>query len=163
MVNKEDVSEFVDGEVSDAREDSLYRSVRSSSEGTDTWREYHLIGDLIRSEGRPGLSMEKFREALDAEPTVISARVRSPKSSRNSLDKFSKIAASFAIFAIVGWLGVSDQSPLDVHVAVKDFSAQDQQVALEAAYDEAIAEYLAVHQQASPRSLGGGALPDIEE
>jgi len=162
-VNKEDVSEFVDGEVSDAREDSLYRSIRSSSEGTDAWREYHLIGDLIRSEGQPGLSMEKFREALDAEPTVISARVRSPKSSRNSLDKFSKIAASFAIFAIVGWLGVSEQSPLDVHVAVKDFSAQDQQVALEAAYDEAIAEYLAVHQQASPRSLGGGALPDIEE
>jgi len=163
MVNKEDVSEFVDGEVSDAREDSLYRSIRSSSDGTDTWREYHLIGDLIRSEGQPGLSMEKFREALDAEPTVISARVRSPKSSRNSLDKFSKIAASFAIFAVVGWLGVSDQSPLDVHVAIKDFSAQDQQVALEAAYDEAIAEYLAVHQQASPRSLGGGALPDMEE
>ena len=163
MVNKEDVSEFVDGEVSDAREDSLYRSIRSSSEGTDTWREYHLIGDLIRSQGQPGLSMEKFREALDAEPTVISARVRSPKSSRNSLDKFSKIAASFAIFAIVGWLGVSEQSPLDVHVAVKDFSAHDQQVALEAAYDEAIAEYLAVHQQVSPRSLGGGALPDIEE
>jgi len=60
-------------------------------------------------------------------------------------------------------LGISDQSPLDVHVAVKDFSSQDQQVALEAAYDEAIAEYLAVHQQVSPRSLGGGALPDIEE
>ena len=163
MVNKEDVSEFVDGEVSDAREDSLYRSIRSSSEAADTWREYHLIGDLIRGEGQPGLSMDKFREALDAEPTVISARVRSPKSSRNSLDKFSKIAASFAIFAVVGWLGVSEQSPLDVHVAVKGFSAQDQQVALEAAYDEAIAEYLAVHQQASPRSLGGGALPDIKE
>jgi negative regulator of sigma E activity len=163
MVNKEDLSEFVDGEVSDVREESLYRSIRSSDEGADTWREYHLIGDLIRGEGQPGLSMDKFREALHAEPTVISARARSPKSTRNTLDRFSKIAASFAIFAVVGWLGISDQSPLDVHVAVKDFSAQDQQVALEAAYDEAIAEYLAVHQQVSPRSLGGGALPDIEE
>lgn len=163
MVNKEDLSEFVDGEVSDVREESLYRSIRSSDEGADTWREYHLIGDLIRGEGQPGLSMDKFREALHAEPTVISAKARNPKSTRNTLDRFSKIAASFAIFAVVGWLGISDQSPLDVHVAVKDFSAQDQQVALEAAYDEAIAEYLAVHQQVSPRSLGGGALPDIEE
>jgi sigma-E factor negative regulatory protein RseA len=163
MVNKEDLSEFVDGELSDVREESLYRSIRSSDESADTWREYHLIGDLIRGEGQPGLSMDKFREALYAEPTVISARARSPKSNRNTLDKFSKIAASFAIFAVVGWLGISDQSPLDVHVAIKDFSAQDQQVALEAAYDEAIAEYLAVHQQVSPRSLGGGALPDIEE
>ena len=163
MVNKEDLSEFVDGEVSDVREESLYRSIRSSEESADTWREYHLIGDLIRGEGQPGVSMNKFREALQAEPTVISARARIPKNSRNTLDKFSKIAASFAIFSVVGWLGISDQSPLDVHVAVKDFSAQDQQVALEAAYDEAIAEYLAVHQQVSPRSLGGGALPDIEE
>lgn len=163
MVNKEDLSEFVDGEVSDVREESLYRSIRSSNESADTWREYHLIGDLIRGEGQPGLSMDKFREALHAEPTVISARASSPKSSRNTLDKFGKIAASFAIFAVVGWLGISDKSPLDVHVAVKDFSAQDQQVALEAAYDGAIAEYLAVHQQVSPRSLGGGALPDIEE
>jgi hypothetical protein len=69
-----------------------------------------------------------------------------------------KIAASVAVMGLVGWVGVSDNSPIDVQVAKRNFMAEQQQVALEEAYDEAISEYLAAHQQVNPRGLGSSAL-----
>ena len=158
MVDKDKISGFVDGEMDGRDERAVYNAVKHSPEALETLRHYHVIGDVVRSEARPGLSRDRFRAALDKEPTVIA-----PKASfgKRSLDgSWMKIAASFAVVAVVGWLGVSENSPVDVRIAKRDFVSQQQQVALEEAYDEAISEYLAAHRQVSPRGLGSGALDD---
>lgn len=156
MVDKEKISGLVDGEMDERNELSAYNAVKHSSEALETWRRYHIIRDVVRAEAKPGLSLGRFKAALDKEPTVIAPRVRGFKRSVDA--SWMKIAASFAVIAVVGWLGVAENSPVEVRIAKRDFVAQQQQVALEEAYDEAISEYLAAHRQVSPRGLGSSAL-----
>tara|TARA_B110000037_G_C16857313_1_gene398483 strand:+ start:127 stop:615 length:489 start_codon:yes stop_codon:yes gene_type:complete len=156
MVNKEYISGLIDGEVGDEQEAVTYQSLKKSSQARDVWRTYHVVGDVIRSEARSGLSQSRFHEALDAEPTVVAPlmnRVKKPIE-----QSWMKIVASFAVIGVVGWLGIADNSPFDVRIALRDFVAQEQQVALENIYDEAITEYLAAHQQVNPRGVGASVL-----
>ena len=154
MVDKEKISGLVDGEMDERNELSAYNAVKHSSEALETWRRYHIIRDVVRAEAKPGLPLDRFKAALDKEPTVIA-----PRGFKRSVDaSWMKIAASFAVIAVVGWLGVAENSPVEVRIAKRDFVAQQQQVALEEAYDEAISEYLAAHRQVSPRGLGSSAL-----
>lgn len=159
MVENEKISGLVDGEMDESSEAVAYKAVKQSSEALDTWRRYHVIGDVVRSEGRAGLSHERFKAALEKEPTVIAPKSRFVKRVMDT--SWMKVAASFAVMAFVGWLGVSENSPYDVRIAKRDFVSQQQQVALEEAYDEAISEYLAAHRQVSPRGLSSSALDEI--
>ena len=71
-----------------------------------------------------------------------------------------KIAASFSVMAVVGWLGIAENSPVEVRIAKRDFVSQEQQIALEEVYEAGITEYLAAHEQVNPRGLSSGALVD---
>ena len=156
MVENEKISGLVDGEMDDRSEAATYKAVKHSSEALETWRRYHVIGDVVRSEARSGLSRDRFKAALDKEPIVIA-----PKTGffRRVVDvSWMKVAASFVVMGFVGWLGVSENSPVDIRIAKRDFVSQQQQVALEEAYDEAISEYLAAHRKVNPRGLGSSAL-----
>lgn len=158
MVDNEKVSGLVDGEMDENGEMLVYKAVKQSPEALETWRTYHVIGDVVRGEGRPGLSRDRFMAALEQEPTIVAPKTRAV--SRIPDASWMKVAASFAIVAVIGWLGVSENSPVDVRIAKRDFVSQQQQVALEEAYDEAISEYLTAHRKVSPRGLGSRALDD---
>ncbi len=58
---------------------------------------------------------------------------------------------------------MSDLSPVEVSVAWKNPELTNSQIALESAYDEAIADYLAAHNQVAPRVAGPGMIPEILE
>ena len=156
MVENEKISGLVDGEMDEAQEATIYSEIKSSADAKEVWRTYHVIGDVMRGEGRSGIAQKRFSKALAAEPTVIAPRLRISKKPMGY--SWMKIAASVAVMGLVGWVGVSDNSPIDVQVAKRNFMAEQQQVALEEAYDEAISEYLAAHQQVNPRGLGSSAL-----
>ena len=156
MVENEKISGLVDGEMDKDQEAKTYHSIKGSSDAKEVWRTYHVIGDVMRAEGRSGIAHKRFTEALAAEPTVMAPRMRLAKKPLGY--SWMKIAASVAVMGFVGWIGVSDNSPIDVQVVKRNFMAEEQQVALEEAYDEAIDEYLAAHQQVNPRGLGSSAL-----
>ncbi|MEJ6563725.1 MAG: sigma-E factor negative regulatory protein [Burkholderiales bacterium] len=156
MVNKEHISGLMDGEMGGEQEAAAYQAIKKSVDAREVWRTYHVIGDVIRSEGRAGLSQSRFHEALAAEPTLVApmiSRIKKPTEY-----SWMKIAASFAVMAVVGWLGVAENSPVEVRIAKRDFVSQEQQVALEEVYEAGIAEYLAAHEQVNPRGLSSGAL-----
>lgn len=155
MVDKEKISVFVDGEVNDIEEVGTYKAVKGSSDAKDTWNTYHVIGDVLREEARAGTSRDRFKSALDNEPTIIGKKIRVVQTKRWN-NQWLKLAASFGFMALVGWFSTSENSPLDVRIAVKDYAAQKQQLALEDAYDEAIREYLDEHQKVSPLGLNTG-------
>ncbi|MDA0237501.1 MAG: sigma-E factor negative regulatory protein [Proteobacteria bacterium] len=158
MVDEEHISSLMDGELEEQQEAVTYQALKKSPHFREVWRAYHVIGDVIRSEGRAGLSKSRFHEVLDAEPTIVApllSRIKKPAE-----HSWMKIAASFAAVAVVGWLGISNNSPIDVRIAKRDVASQEQQLALEEVYDEAIAEYLAAHKQFNPRGLNSSALVD---
>ena len=158
MVDKEHISGFMDGEMGGDQEAATYQAIKKSADSKEVWRAYHVIGDVIRSEGRAGLSQSRFHEALAAEPTLVAPLISRIKKSTEYY--WMKIAASFAVMAVVGWLGIAENSPVEVRIAKRDFVSQEQQIALEEVYEAGITEYLAAHEQVNPRGLSSGALVD---
>ena len=160
MVSKEKISSLVDGE-SGEEFDQLLDEIHASEHCREAWYSYNLIGDVLNKTGVDGASLDRFRRALDAEPTVIAPRVRVKK--RDAWNPFVRIAASISFVGVLGWYVFSDLSPLDVSVAWKNPELTSSQLALESAYDEAIADYLAAHNQVAPRAAGPGMIPEILE
>ncbi|MBT6531264.1 MAG: sigma-E factor negative regulatory protein, partial [Betaproteobacteria bacterium] len=76
MVENEKISGLVDGEMDDAQEAKIYSGVKNSADAREVWRTYHVIGDVMRGEGRSGIAQKRFSQALAAEPTVIAPRLR---------------------------------------------------------------------------------------
>lgn len=84
-LNNEQISAFLDGELSDAQADAILAQLRTPA-GMAAWDAYHLIGDAARSdETAMPMSddfMRKFSARLEAEPTVIAPVVRPADDSR---------------------------------------------------------------------------------
>lgn len=84
-LNNEQISAFLDGELSDAQADAILAQLRTPA-GMAAWDAYHLIGDAARSdETAMPMSddfMRKFSARLEAEPTVIAPAVRPADDSR---------------------------------------------------------------------------------
>jgi len=114
MDNQELISALADGQL---RGDALVRGVElaaGEAAGRETWRTYHLIGDVLRT-GRavPGTEPEVFlarmRERLQQEPAVAApvpmhAPTRTDRPAANDwLWKLIAGVASFAAVAAVGW------------------------------------------------------------
>ena len=160
MVSKEKVSGLVDGDFGEEF-DRVVAEIHSSDEYREAWYSYHLIGDVLSKTGEDGASLDRFRRALEAEPTVIAPKA--PVKKRDAWNPFVRIAASISFVGVLGWYVFSDLSPLDVSVAWKNPELTSSQLALESAYDEAIADYLAAHNQVAPRAAGPGLIPEILE
>jgi len=160
MVSKEKVSGLVDGEFGEEF-DQVVDEIHSSDDFREAWYSYHLIGDVLNKTGEDGASLDRFRRALEAEPTVIAPKARAKES--EVWNPFVRIAASISFVGVLGWYVVSDLSPVEVSVAWKNPELTNSQIALESAYDEAIADYLAAHNQVAPRVAGPGMIPEILE
>jgi hypothetical protein len=158
MVSKEKVSSLVDGDLVEGL-DELVDEIHTSEEFREAWYSYHLIGDVLNKTGEDGASLDRFRKALEAEPTVIAPRVRVKKT--EAWNPFVRIAASISFVGFLGWYVVSDLSPVEVSVAWKNPEVTSSQIALESAYDEAIADYLAAHNRVAPRVTGPGMIPEV--
>lgn len=89
------VSEWVDGE-SEIRPDDL-----NNPYGRQVWDNYHLIGDVIRSNDlsiKPSdMFYARLSRAIDQEPTIMAPQRKIPK-------KIFKRAAGFAVAATVAGL-----------------------------------------------------------
>jgi len=147
---KTGLSALVDGEVRDDEVSALMAAVKKDEGLRDTWREYHLIGDVLRGEPRLDADMAaQVMGALEDEPVVLAPpRQRSPWHG-----SALALAASVAGVAVVGWLAFAPQTASHEPLA----AAKIERLALspEAARD--MQDYLAAHQaQASDLHLRGG-------
>jgi sigma-E factor negative regulatory protein RseA len=111
MDNQELISALADGQL---QGDALARGVAAASDaaGHETWRSYHLIGEVLRTgHATPGTPSEVFlarmRDRLQQEPAVapvVRAPVHTDRPAANDwLWKLVAGVASFAAVAAVGW------------------------------------------------------------
>lgn len=95
-LNNEQISAFVDGELSDAQADAMLAQLRTPA-GMAAWDAYHLIGDVARSDEMAvpisGDFLSKFSARLEAEPTVIApAPVTRPADDSRAAEVQRKVA-----------------------------------------------------------------------
>lgn len=90
------VSSWVDGEA-DIRTEDL-----DSPYGRQVWDTYHLIGDVMRTDGLAIRPSERFyarlSKAIDEEPTLLAPAASSGRAKRYTL---SAVAATAALFTLV--------------------------------------------------------------
>ncbi|MDB1124878.1 RseA family anti-sigma factor [Vibrio algarum] len=126
MADKELLSALMDGETVD---EALIAELEQDVESQDTWKNYHLIGDVMRGEAPETANWniaESVAAALDAEPAhspIVTPLIESqptPKQARRQLPAWLTqigqvgVAACVSLMVIVGvqQYGGSDSSEL---------------------------------------------------
>jgi sigma-E factor negative regulatory protein RseA len=134
---KETISEIIDQRVDPHRLSDPIERIAADAEGCTTWRNYHLIGDVIRGEVSftGGCLVSRVQTALHDEPTVL-APVATARQATGSDDRASDdgpravgrgdtlkaaglfaIAASLALVAVITQLPGSDEASLSPAIA----------------------------------------------
>lgn len=104
---KAEVSALMDDALEEHSRSSVLDNLCRDSRLRQTWFEYHLVGDALRS-SRFAASSATFRvlKALDEEPTVIAPAV-SPRRRPQLLRYALPLAASVMGVGVVGWVAQS--------------------------------------------------------
>jgi sigma-E factor negative regulatory protein RseA len=145
---KERISQLMDGELDDKSASALISEVSRSDEGAETWRTYHLIGDLMR--GSAPLSAgfgARVAWKLADQPTVLAPRRIRPEP--RQWFTASAVAASLAAVALVGWMAFGPQPTAPVAPVAQAKPEAPATVPLPTAAND----YLLAHQGFSPRVL----------
>lgn len=133
---KEQISAWMDGEVSMENAQHLLTSVKAGGETAECWRTYHLIGDAMRGNAqyKPDLT-QKIMQQIALEPSVLAPKT---KKSTAKNQTYWSVAASVAGVMFVGWMVLQQQSDSNNTLAPIEIA------------QNLPAEYLAAHQSSAP-------------
>ena len=158
------ISAFMDGETNPMEAHQTILRLKQSDECCETWKTFHLIGDIMRGDAvlRDDFTA-RFRARIEKEPTLLAPRMTWRKTTNYALSA----AASLAAVAVVLTLVLAD-NPLkpqpQIAVAPKPKAAV-QVVAVPqpvpAANQSRVNEYLRAHQEFSPSTTLQGVAPYV--
>jgi sigma-E factor negative regulatory protein RseA len=159
---RKELSALLDGEIEQHEMPALWSALKANVELRHGWGEYRLIGDALRGEAKLSADITaRVMERLADEPIVFAPRPgRQHSSWQRSL---LAMAASLAGVAVVGWLALTQQSPLPEQTLVARLdqptpAATPHRVSREMARAPGMQEYLLAHQANAPGLyLPGGA------
>lgn len=143
----QDISSLMDGELEAPEAEQAIRSCCASGEAGQTWKTYHLIGDVLRGgKPHPTRTSERVHEALATEPAIIAR----PK--RLFETTFGRVAlaaaASVATIGVVGWIGTQGgQLPGGPVVAKNPSAIQPVSNVVPGVPAQDIQDYVAAHKQ----------------
>jgi sigma-E factor negative regulatory protein RseA len=152
---KEDLSAWMDGELSGPQARRLVPQLKRGSELRGDWDCYHLIGDTLRGERGPDLCA-RICARLDAEPTVLAPPRRAAAEKLRWLALSA--AASLAAVAFVGWMALPGLQQGSQQLAATP-APERKQVAVAAG--EGARDYLLAHQRYSPSNAMHGVAPYV--
>lgn len=150
---KEQISEFMDGEVDEAEAKRLIAALQSS-EAQHEWHAYHLIGDELRGTSSvSGDFMDRFRMSLAEEPTVLAPkRLAMPHARTFALSAAASVAAvGFVLWAVMQTGNESTTSSM--------LAANAPQAELASTN---VNPYLLAHQEYSPSVSMRGMAPHVQ-
>jgi len=156
---KDRISALMDGELDEHAAEDALNQVGRDAEAGETWRTYHMIGDLLREDRvlSPGFAA-RVSERLGAEPTVLA-----PAAARTPRRWFPlPVAAAAAAVALVAWVAFAPQRDVQPPAPAPGPVA-------EAAKPPAVVprptvaanDYLLAHQGFSPRVAFQGMAPYV--
>ena len=173
MQGVENISALMDGELESGEAAREITHAKQDAARRDAWSTYHAISDALRV-GRalsPGLSadaVQRLRERLALEPTVVAPRLRLPQTFQTYA---LSAAATVAAVAVVGWVALNTLTPdISTTGTLSQAPAANPVVAAlpaprpveaVAATAEHVHEYLLAHQGISPTTEIQGVTPYI--
>ena len=156
------ISAFIDGETSPTEAREAMARLKGSDDCCETWRTFHLIGDVMRGDAllREDF-VARFSERLAHEPALLAPRMIW----RRAVNYALSAAASIAAVAVVLTLVLTD-NPLkpQVQIAAAPKTESASQVAprpVAAAHQGRVNEYLMAHQEYSPSTALQGVAPYV--
>lgn len=166
MVEREDVSALMDGEIGDEDLGARLQRIAANEDLAGTWQAYHVIGDVLRGDDAlPGRFSSRVSAALATEPTVLAPQRTQSFSTRRMMRVALPVAASVAGVAAVAWLALSGNAGgVLPNQQARNGGATTEVVRIAepappaplAANDPQVNEYLLVHQEYSPTSAMQG-------
>ncbi len=141
---KDQISAFMDGEMSLENAEHLLASVKAGGEPAQCWKTYHLIGDLMRGNSLCKHNLtEQIMQQLDTEPTVLSPKSQKSIQQKSSIKKstYWSVAASVAAVMFVGWMVMQQQVQTGNNVNSIEIA------------QNLPSEYLEAHQSSSPSGV----------
>lgn len=140
-----ELSALIDGETEVHEARAMLAAMRSDPELRAAWSEYHLIGDVLRNEGRLSADVVSgVLQSLAEEPVVLAPVSRQPTAWQRPL---AALAASLAGVAVVAWLALPSQTaPADGRLAAAKMPTAV--ASTTAGHD--LQEYLLAHQANAP-------------
>lgn len=152
---KDQLSALIDGELDLENSEHLFTAVKSNTELTREWSNYHLIGDVMRGNQamRPEIS-NRIMLAIEKEPTVFAPHLSNKNTPANHenvvvlqhitpnkpgfrMPSVWSVAASFAAVMFVGWM------------VMQQYSGNSELAPVEIAQSMPV-EYLQAHQASVP-------------
>ena len=104
----ETVSRLVDNELPEREAGSAIADMAAEERGTRQWRNYHLIGSIMRGEGTTvGRDLaHSVANKLEQEPTVLAPAAMPDRDTRRNTDTWKPVAvfamaASLALVAVI--------------------------------------------------------------
>ena len=167
---KNEISALIDGELGSGAVDGCLRRLKQENDLSQTWHDYHLIGDVLRGEISPSLDA-RFARRLAAEPTILAPRpVVAANGSRWS-SALSAVAGIAAV-AVAAWVALpqTDVVPAPVSIASTAPTTSAPAPASSPRPAEGVSgvpvavgveDYLLAHQRFSPVSSMQGVAPYI--
>lgn len=105
MSQSENISSFMDGEVDPQMANQLAAQVLEDADSRQCWREWHMIGDVMRSSslGNTSSIANRISKQLESEPIHFprAAALKKPVNRRPRLVYGSAIAAAIAFVAVI--------------------------------------------------------------
>ena len=102
--NFEKISSLVDNyQVTDRESEQVVDDILKDEHLSTTWRNYHLIGDVIRDEIPSTLQLDlsaQIADALEDEPTVFAPKMIKSTTSNNFKAKIIQLVKPFGQLAI---------------------------------------------------------------
>jgi sigma-E factor negative regulatory protein RseA len=100
----QEISSLMDGELGPQEAGNAIRECCSSSEAAEKWKQYHLIGEVLRGGvPHPTRTAELVGTALEQEPAIIARPKRMIDTTVGRVALAA--AASVATIGVVGWIG----------------------------------------------------------
>ena len=171
---RQGLSAGMDGHATAAEMDAVCAAWRSDADARETWHAYHLIGDVLRSNGLASSAaadddfLRQFRQRMADEPVALPAHTTSV--SQLARWPWATAAAVAGFAAVVGVMLVL--RPGGVQPSEMDMQARTQNNALDQAVvkgqlirDAELERYFAAHRRVSlgaPVVMPGAAVRSIE-
>lgn len=150
MVDVENISALMDGEVAASEALGQVNRLKQDDRLRDAWDTYHVIGDTLRGEKfwfSPDFG-ENFRARLREEPTILAPHAAKPAHSFTR--RFAlPVAASVGGMMLVAWLALFNNPFAPPRENVAEIAPVQAQANAPITSQE-VNDYLLAHQQFSP-------------
>jgi sigma-E factor negative regulatory protein RseA len=148
------ISELMDGELPRRESKRQIARLERDPQLSERWDTYHLIRDTLRREVDLGPTFtRRVRACLEHEPVVIAPHARiGYRMRRYTLP----MAAAIAGVAVVAWLALTEAPTGAPPTLAERAPAPSSPAMLRAAANGAASDYLAAHQEFSPRTAMQG-------